>query len=129
MGHLLTLKCAHSPLNLCILSLASIPFTLTTLYVRAKFNTNSHETDYSDYMLYEHTVLMSGVAVTFRLLKLSIQPWRASYRSGEHAVSQVSYVLVRRACCKSGGLCACQVSFTCLSGEQVVVQERQLSVR
>ncbi len=33
LGHLLKLKCAHSPLNLCILSSTSVPFTLTTVQV------------------------------------------------------------------------------------------------
>jgi hypothetical protein len=33
MGHLLKLKCAHSPLNLRILSPTNVPFTLTTLQV------------------------------------------------------------------------------------------------
>jgi hypothetical protein len=33
MGHLLQLKCAHSPLNQRILSSTSVPFTLTTLQV------------------------------------------------------------------------------------------------
>ncbi len=33
MGHLLKLKCAHSPLNLRILSSKSVPFTLTTVQV------------------------------------------------------------------------------------------------
>jgi hypothetical protein len=32
-GNLLTLKCAHSPLNLRILSSPSVPFTLTTVQV------------------------------------------------------------------------------------------------
>jgi hypothetical protein len=31
MGHLLKLKCAHSPLNLSILSSTSVPFTLLTV--------------------------------------------------------------------------------------------------
>jgi hypothetical protein len=33
MGHLLKLKYAHSPLNVRILSLTSVPFTLTTVQV------------------------------------------------------------------------------------------------
>jgi hypothetical protein len=33
MGHLLTLKCAHSPLNPRILSSTSVPYTLTTVQV------------------------------------------------------------------------------------------------
>jgi hypothetical protein len=33
MRHLLKLKCAHSPLNLRILSATSVPFTLTTVQV------------------------------------------------------------------------------------------------
>ncbi len=33
MGHLLNLKCVHSPLNLRILSSTSVPFTLTTVQV------------------------------------------------------------------------------------------------
>jgi hypothetical protein len=33
MRHLLKLKCAHSPLNLRILSSTSVPFTLTTVQV------------------------------------------------------------------------------------------------
>jgi hypothetical protein len=45
MGHLLELKCAHSPLNLRILSSISVPFTHDG--ASAKFSTNSHETDYS----------------------------------------------------------------------------------
>ncbi len=44
-GHLLKLKCSHLPLNLRILSSASVPFTLTT-GASAKFSTNSQETDY-----------------------------------------------------------------------------------
>jgi hypothetical protein len=31
MGHLLKINCAHSPLNLRILSLTCVPFTLTTV--------------------------------------------------------------------------------------------------
>jgi hypothetical protein len=37
----LKLKCAHSPLNLRILSSTSVPFALL------QFSTKSHETDYS----------------------------------------------------------------------------------
>jgi hypothetical protein len=33
MGHLLKINCAHSPLNLCILSSTCVPFTLTTVQV------------------------------------------------------------------------------------------------
>ncbi len=33
MGHFLKLRCAHSPLNLRILSSTSVPFTLTTVQV------------------------------------------------------------------------------------------------
>jgi hypothetical protein len=33
MGHLLKLKCAHSPLNPRILSSTSVPFTLTMVQV------------------------------------------------------------------------------------------------
>ncbi len=33
MGYLLKLKCAHSPLNLRILSSTSVPFTITTVLV------------------------------------------------------------------------------------------------
>jgi hypothetical protein len=33
MGHLLKLKCAHSPLNPRTLSSTSVPFTLTTVQV------------------------------------------------------------------------------------------------
>jgi hypothetical protein len=33
MGHLLKLKCSHSPLNQRILSSTSVPFTLTTVQV------------------------------------------------------------------------------------------------
>jgi hypothetical protein len=47
MGHLLKLKCAHSPLNLRILSALSVPFT-THDGASAKISTNSHETDNSE---------------------------------------------------------------------------------
>jgi hypothetical protein len=40
MGHLLKLKCAHSPFNKC-------PF-YTHDGASAKFSTNSYETDYSE---------------------------------------------------------------------------------
>jgi hypothetical protein len=45
MEHLLKLKCAHSPLNLRILSSTSVPYTHDD--ASAKFSTNSHKTDYS----------------------------------------------------------------------------------
>jgi hypothetical protein len=47
IGHLLKLKCSHSPLNRRILSSTSVPLLYTYDGANVKFISNSHETDYS----------------------------------------------------------------------------------
>jgi hypothetical protein len=46
MGHLLQLKCAHSPLNVRILASTSVPFTLTTVQVQKLAITHTKQCTY-----------------------------------------------------------------------------------
>jgi hypothetical protein len=47
MGHLLKMKCLDSRVNVHILDSTSVPFTLTTVQVHAKFSPNSLGADNS----------------------------------------------------------------------------------